>query len=465
MKSNQLETAPIGKLLIKYSVPAIIGMLVTALYNVVDRMFIGHIPNVGSLAITGVGVTMPISTIILAFSMLIGAGATAQISIKLGQGKKEDASSVIGNAITLGIIVSLIITVLGLIFRNYILHKFGASEGTLPYAKAYIDIILIGTVFNVIGFIMSNTIRSDGSPRLSATIMVIGCLTNIVLDWLLIFGFNLGIQGAAIATTISQMLTAVIGLGYYISGKSNIGFKKESLKLNKKIVIAIVSIGVAPFSMQIAASLIQVISNNALKTYGSDLAIGAMTTISSVSLMCLMPIFGLNQGAQPIIGYNYGAKKEKRYKEAYLLSLKIATVILTVAFIVVQLFPTVIIGFFNKDPELMSISIKGIRMYLLTLPIIGIAITGSNFMQSIGKAKESMVISLLRQVILLIPLMLILPRFWGVDGIWIAQPISDIIATIVTAILLIKQFRKVEKEDQVAIGKEEERNILAKEAN
>ncbi|WP_300385632.1 MATE family efflux transporter [Clostridium sp.] len=462
MKTNQLETEPIGKLLLKYSIPAMIGMLVTALYNVVDRMFIGHIPNVGSLAITGVGVTMPISTIILAFAMLIGVGATAQISIKLGQGKKDEAAKVVGNAITLGVIVSLIITVLGLIFSNSILYKFGASEGTLPYAKTYIDIILIGTIFNIIGFIMSNTIRGDGSPKLSATIMVIGCLTNIVLDWLFIFGLGLGIKGAAIATSISQMLTAIIGLSYYIRGKSNIGFKKENLKIDKKIMIAIVSIGVAPFSMQIAASLIQVISNNSLKTYGGDLAIGAMTTISSVALMCLMPIFGLNQGAQPIIGYNYGANKIERYKRAYLLSLKVATIILTVAFVIVQVFPTVIIGFFNKDPELMNISIRGIRIYLLTLPIIGIAITGSNFMQSIGRAKESMLISLLRQVILLIPLILILPRFLELDGIWIAQPISDIIAASVTAILLVKQFKEVEKEEQ---GKEEERNILIKEAN
>ena len=459
MKTHQLETAPIGKLLAKYSIPAIIGMLVNALYNVVDRIFIGNIPEVGSLAITGVGVTMPISTIILAFSMLIGTGATAQISIKLGQGKKEEASKVIGNAITLGVILAIIITIIGIAFQDPILFKFGASGETIPYAKAYINIILIGTIFNVIGFIMSNTIRSDGNPKLSAAIMVLGCVTNIVLDWLFIFGFNLGIQGAAIATVISQMLTAVVGIGYYISGKSNIKFGKENLKLNKKIVIAILSIGVAPFSMQIAASLVQVISNNVLKTYGSDLAIGAMTTISSVSLMCLMPIFGLNQGAQPIIGYNYGAKKKERYKKAYLLSLKVATIILIVAFIVIQVFPTVIIGFFNKDPELMSISIKGIRIYLLMLPIVGISITGSNYMQSIGKAKKSMFLSLLRQVILLIPLILILPRSFGLDGIWIAQPVSDIISTLVTVVMLVKEFKEVAKEE------EDEEDILVEEAN
>ena len=459
MKRHQLETAPIGKLLLKYSIPAIIGMLVNALYNVVDRIFIGNIPNVGSLAITGVGVTMPISTIILAFSMLIGTGATAQISIKLGQGKKEEASNVIGNAITLGIILAMIVTIVGLTFGDSILLKFGAGEGTLPYAKAYINIILIGTIFNILGFIMSNTIRGDGNPKLSALIMVIGCVTNIILDWLFIFVFNIGIQGAAIATVISQMFTTIVGLGYYITGKSNIKFKKHNLKFNKKIVIAILSIGVAPFSMQIAASLVQVISNNALKTYGSDLAIGAMTTISSVSLMCLMPIFGLNQGTQPIIGYNYGANKKKRCKEAYLLSLKVATTILILAFIVIQVFPTVIIGFFNKDPELMNISIKGIRIYLLTLPIVGVSITGSNFMQSIGKAKESMLISLLRQVILLIPLILILPRFLGLDGIWIAQPVSDIVSTLVTTFILVKQFKKVSKEES------KEEAILIKEAN
>jgi putative MATE family efflux protein len=454
LERNELGIIPIKTLLLKYSIPAIVGMLVNALYNVVDRIFIGHIPEVGSLAITGVGVTMPIVTIILAFSMLIGTGAAAQISIKLGQRKNKEASKVIGNAITLGILFALVITVVGLTFSNSILYSFGASNETLSYARNYINIILIGTVFNVIGFIMSNTIRSDGNPKLSATIMVIGCLTNIVLDWLFIFIFNMGIQGAAIATVISQASTSIVGLGYYIKGKSNIEFRKESLRLDRKILASILSIGVAPFSMQIAASLVQVISNNALKDYGGDLAIGAMATISSVALMCLMPIFGLNQGAQPIIGYNYGANKKDRYREAYLLSLKVATIILTIAFIIVEAFPAVIIGFFNKDPELMGISIKGIRIYLLVLPIVGISITGSNFMQSIGKAKQSMFLSLLRQVILLIPLITILPRIFKLDGIWIAQPTSDIISTAVTAFMLLKEFKGAveEKEEKLIVN-------------
>ncbi|WP_066895742.1 MATE family efflux transporter [Clostridium nigeriense] len=450
-----LAKEKISKLLLKYSIPAIIGMVVNALYNVVDRIFIGNIPGVGSLAITGVGVTLPITTIILGFCMLVGVGATTTISIRLGQGKKEEAEKVIGNAITLSIIIALILTVIGLVFGNFILTKFGASESTLYYAKAYIYIILIGTVFNVVAFTLNNTIRGDGNPKLAAIIMVIGCLTNIVLDAVLIFVFNMGIQGAAIATIISQFITAFIGIRYYVSGKSNLKFLKSSLKLNRKITVQILSIGAAPFAMQIAASLVQVIANNVLRTYGTDIAIGAMATISSVSLMCLMPIFGINQGAQPIIGFNYGAKQEKRAHEAYKLSLLVATIILVVAFILVQTFPEAIIGIFNKDPKFMDISVKGLRIYLLMLPIVGISVTGSNYIQSIGEAKIAMFLSLLRQVILLVPFIIILPRVFGLglNGVWIAQPLSDLISSTITAVILIRSIKHKEKVEEIKLKK------------
>lgn len=435
----------IGKLLLKYSVPAIIGMLVNALYNVVDRIFIGNIPGVGSLAITGVGVTLPITTIILGFSMLVGVGATTTISIRLGQGKREEAEKVIGNAITLSSIIAIVLTIIGLVFGELILSKFGASESTMQYAKDYIYIILIGNIFNMVAFTLNNTIRGDGNPKLAATIMIIGCLTNIVLDAVLIFVFNLGIQGAAIATVISQLITALIGLRYYVSGKSNLKFVKSTLKLDKAIVSKILAIGAAPFAMQIAASLVQVIANNVLSTYGTDMAIGAMATISSVSLMCLMPIFGINQGAQPIIGFNYGARQVDRAQKAYKISLIVATIILCVAFVLVQSFPETIIGIFNKDPKFMDISIKGLRIYLLMLPIVGISITGSNYIQSIGEAKTAMFLSLLRQVILLIPFILILPRLFnlGVNGVWIAQPLSDVISSVITVAILVKTMRKM----------------------
>ncbi len=452
-----LAKEKVGKLLLKYSVPAIIGMIVNALYNVVDRIFIGNIEGIGSLAIAGVGVTMPITTIILGFAMLVGVGSTTTISIRLGQGKKEEASKVIGNAITLAIIISIILTILGLVFGDIILIRFGASDGTLYYAKAYINIILLGTIFNMVAFALNNTIRGDGNPKLAAMIMIIGCVTNIILDAVLIFIFNMGIQGAAIATVISQLVTAIIGIIYYVSGKSNLRFYKSSLKLDRKITLKILSIGAAPFAMQIAASFVQIISNNVLKAYGTDLAIGAMATISSVSLMCLMPIFGINQGAQPIIGFNYGAKQEKRAQEAFKLSAKVATTILVVSFIIVQLFPEAIIGIFNKDPKFMDISIKGMRIYLLMLPIVGISITGSNYIQSIGEAKTAMFLSLLRQVILLAPFIIILPRVFnlGLDGVWIAQPVSDILSTTITVFILAKHMKV----------KEEVNEVLLEEAN
>ncbi len=449
MENQQaLGTESVGKLLLKYSVPAIIGMMVNALYNVVDRIFIGNIPGVGPLAITGVGVTMPIMSITLAFAMLIGIGCTTNISIKLGQGKKEDAQKIIGNGITLSVIISLILSVIGIVFGNQILHLFGASDQTLYYAKSYIYIILAGTVFSTLGFTLNNTIRGDGNPKLAATIMVVGCITNVILDAVLIFVFNLGIQGAAIATVISQIVTALWGLMYYVKGKSNLKFEKSSLKLDKSLVKSIIAIGIAPFSMQIATSLVQVISNNALKMYGGDLAIGAMATISSISMIFLMPIFGLNQGSQPIIGFNYGAKQYSRANKAFKISALISIVILTAGWILVQLSPETVIGMFNKDPKLMDISVNGIRIYLFMLPIIGISITGSNYIQSVGKAKIATVLSLLRQVILLIPMIMILPSFFGLNGVWYASPISDFLSTAITAYILYRELKSYKKEEK-----------------
>ena len=453
MKDNQqiLGTEPIGKLLIKYSIPAIIGMMVNGLYNVVDRIFIGNIPGVGPLAIAGLGVTMPIMTIILAFGMLIGIGTTTNISIKLGQGKKDEAENLIGNAMTLSIIVGMLISVLGLTFRNQILNLFGASNDSLPYANSYINIILLGSVFNILGITFNNLIRGDGNPKLSATIMVVGCLTNIVLDALLIMVFNMGIQGAAIATVVSQLLTSMWGLLYYVKGISNLKFKTSSLKLNKYLVGSIIAIGSAPFAMQIAASCVQIICNNSLKTYGGDLAIGAMATINSIIMMLGMPIVGISQGAQPIAGFNYGAKKYDRAHKTLKLCIVAATIGLSFGWIVIQLVPEPIISMFNSDKELVSISVDGIRKYLSMMPLIGLSMIGSNYFQAIGKAKQAMFLSLLRQVILLVPMMLILPRIFELNGVWFAQPISDVISFVVTLVLIAKEVKshKVKINDEL----------------
>ena len=445
--SNQkhLGDAPIGKLLLQYSIPAIIGMVVNALYNIVDRMFIGNIPNIGSLAITGVGITMPIMTIILAFGMLIGIGATANISLNLGKGNRPTAEKLLGNAFTLSIIVGLAIAIVGTICANPILNLFGASENTLFYAKEYLNIILLGCTFNILSFSLNSTVRADGNPKMSSFTMVIGCGTNIILDYVFIFILNLGVKGAALATIISQAITFFIILYYYTAGNSNLKLKIENFKLKKHLVTMTFAIGIAPFATQIANSLVQVIANNALKTYGSDLAIGAMTVISSLNIIFMMPIFGINQGCQPIIGFNYGAKKYERAKEAFKYATIAACVICIIGFISIQCFPTQIISLFNNDPELTTLAIKGIRIYLLMMPVVGINIVATSYYQSIGKAKISMFVSLLRQVILLIPFTIILPKFIGLDGVWAAGACADSLSVIITLILLKKEFKQLDK--------------------
>ena len=444
MENNQnvLGTESIGKLLLKYSVPAIIGMMVNALYNVVDRIFIGNMPGVGPMAITGLGVAMPVMSVITAFGTLVGVGSTTNISIKLGQGKRDEAERIIGNAISLAVIIGATLTILGTVFLDKMLILFGASDSTISYAEAYMSFILVGATFSIMSMMFSNLIRGDGNPRLSATIMIIGCAMNIVLDALFIFKFNMGIQGAAFATVISQITSSVIGLLYYLRGKSNLSLKKKNLKLNKSIIGAIFAIGCAPFAMQLTNSVVQLIFNTSLKTYGGDLSIGAMATISSISMIFVMPAFGFVQGMQPIVGFNYGAKKYDRAKKALKISLISASIVFLLGSLVIQLAPQALVVMFNKDPELMNITIIGLRKYALAMPIVGISIVGSNFIQSIGKAKMAMVLGLLRQVIILIPMVLILPNFFGLNGVWFAQPTADTVSAVITGIVLVRELRK-----------------------
>ena len=441
--SKQLGEENIGKLLIKFSVPAIIGMLVNGLYNVVDRIFIGR--GIGKLALSGVTVTFPIAIMIMAFAMLVGIGSAALISIKLGQQKKEEAEHILGNAFTLLIILSILVTVLGLIFLEPLLLKIGASKDILPYAKEYIIIILIGAIFQSVGFGLNNTIRSEGNPRAAMFTMLIGGILNTILDPIFIFIFHMGTRGAAIATIISQAVSMIWVLYYFFGGNSVLKIRYKNLKLDTKVVKSIFAIGMSPFSMQLAASIVSIISNRSLVKYGGDLALGAMGVIMSVVMMVLMPTFGINQGCQPIIGYNYGAKNYKRVKHALKLAILAATAITTTGFMLIQVFPRQIISLFNKDPELIAIGSHGIRIYLLMLPIIGFQIVSSNYFQAIGKAKISIFLGLSRQVILLIPLLFILPRFFGLNGVWMSGPCSDAIASIITAIFIFVEIRHLNK--------------------
>ncbi|NLK97898.1 MAG: MATE family efflux transporter [Epulopiscium sp.] len=449
-RQEQLRSEKIGTLLLKFSIPAIVGMLVNALYNIVDRIFIGQ--GVNALAITGIGLVFPIMTVMMAFGMLIGIGSTALISIRLGEKRQDEAEHILGNAFTLLVIVSLAITVLGLIFIDPLLVIFGASPDTIGYAKDYIVIILYGTIFNALGFGLNNIIRAEGNPKAAMLTMLLGAIINTILDPIFIFVFNMGVKGAAYATIIGQLANTIYVLSYFNSKKSILKIHRKHMKLSKEIVIGIFAIGMSPFAMQMAASVVQLLSNNALKTHGGDLAIGAMSIISSAVMIFFMPIFGINQGAQPIIGYNYGAKQYDRVKHTLKLAVGAATVISLVGFITVQVFPQAIIRIFNDDPELLRIGSSGIRVYLAMMPIIGFQIVSANYFQAIGKAKISMFLSLLRQVTLLIPLLLILPPIFGLTGVWLSAPTADFISSIITGIYVWRDMRKLDEDHALVLA-------------
>lgn len=438
------------------------------LYNVIDRIYIGNIPHIGGLAITGVGITMPITTIITAFGMLIGIGTCANISIAYGKKRKDEAEKFLGNGATCVIIISILIAIFGNLFAKQILTLFGASENTLPYALAYITPLFTGTICNLFAFGwgglkweikkvtsticnlfafgLNNSIRSDGNPKLSMLTMIIGAAINLILDPIFIFGLNLGIKGAAYATVLSQFVAGCWVLYYFTkSSKSSIKITLFNMKLKRHIVTAILMIGLSPFLMQLASSIVSVLANKALMTYGGDLAIGAMAIITSICSIFIMPVYGLNQGTQPIIGYNYGAKNYHRVRKTYLYGLIGCTIILVLSSIFIQFFPGIAVSMFNKDPQLTDITISGMKLYLLSMPIIGIQMTASNYYQAVGKAKKAMVISLTRQIIFLIPAFLLLPKFFGLTGVWLAGPIADTLAILVSAIVIFREMYSLKK--------------------
>lgn len=452
-QSKELENERIGKLLLKFSIPAIIGMLVNALYSIVDRVFVGR--GVGSIALSGVAVTFPITNVIMAVGMLVGVGAAAVVSIKLGQKNKIQAEEILGNAFTLVIILSILVTILGIAFLTPILKILGASAETMPYAKQFATIILIGVVLQNIGFGMNNLIRAEGNPKIAMITMLISAALNFILNPILIFGLKLGVTGSALATIISQTVCSAWIILYFTKGKSLLKLKKENLKLDTNLVKEIIAIGMSPFSMQLAASLVTIIFNTNLAKYGGDTAIGAFALINSIAMLILMPIFGINQGAQPIIGYNYGAKNAKRVKKTLIYACAAATSISTLGFIMVQLFSVQIIKIFNNtDSNLIAIGSNGIRIFLVMLSAVGIQVVCANYFQAIGKAKNSMFLAILRQVVFLIPLILIMPHFFNLNGVWMAGPISDFMSSIVTLFFIyfemksLKRLVKDEDEDE-----------------
>lgn len=442
--NDQLGTMSIGKLLLKFSLPAIGGMLVNSLYNLVDRIFIGRI---GALAMTGIGLSLPFMTLISAVSSLVGIGASAIVSMRLGQNRKEDAERVIGNAVSLLTVLMLIVSFVGLIFKIPILNIFGASNATIDYASEYITIILFGTVFQGIGMGLINIIRAEGSPLEAMVAIVVGTVINIILDPLLIFTFDMGIAGAAWATIISQLVSSILVISHFISKKSKLKIQRKDLKFNLVAIKDILSVGFSPFVMQLAVVLVSIISNNSLREYGGDVAIGAMIVISSVMILFLMSAMGITQGAQPIIGYNYGAGQFDRVKKTLQLELISVSAICIFTFIMVQFFPTALVGIFSNDQDLIDVSSNGMRIFLMMLPLVGAQIVGASYFQAIGEAKKATFLGLLRQVLMLIPMLLVLPNFFGLTGVWAAVPVSDFVSCTIAILLLVRELKRLGKKE------------------
>lgn len=439
---DELSEAKIGKLMLKYFIPAFIGVFMNALYNIVDRIFIGQ--GVGAEALSGISIIFPVMLIMMAFGMLIGIGTGVYVSINLGKKDFEGAEKTLGTGFFLMIAVSVIIMIVTYLLKVPILRSFGATEETFQYANDYLNIVLSGVAFMVIGFSLNNVIRSEGNARIAMISMILSSVINIVLDPIFIFWLDMGVKGAAYATIISMFVLMVWVLSHFRSKRSVIKLRKKNIRIDWKILAQIVAIGMAPFTMQIANSFVQGLLNKKLIIYGGDFAVGAMGIINSVVTLFIMAIVALNMASQPIIGFNYGAKAVKRIKETLRISLIAATLIAVGAFILVQTIPGAIVKLFNNNnKELYAIAIRGLRLLLLALPIIGFQVVASNFFQAIGKARLALFATLFRQVIGLIPLLLILPGFWGIDGIWLSYPIADTMSAIAVGLVLYYEWEKL----------------------
>jgi len=442
---SELGTEPIGKLLWAYSLPTIIGTVVNALYNIVDRIFIGQ--GVGAMAISGLTLTFPMMMILGAFGMLIGQGSATQISIYLGRKDKKTAENILGNALVLTFIAMSIVISVSLFFLDDILIAFGGSDVTIPYAKDYLKIIIPGHIFTALSFGFNNSMRASGYPVKAMLTMLIGAVINTILDPIFIFIFDWGIEGAAYSTVISMCISAIWVMRHFTNPKSTLHFKRGCFKLNKKILLAIISIGMAPFFIQVSASLVNALMNHALKNTGGDLAIGAFGIINSYMTLIVMGIIGLNNGMQPIIGYNYGARQDDRVLRTLRYGIIIATIATTIGGLCAELFPRQLARLFTTDPELIEITVHGMRISFLLFMIVGGQIVTTNFFQAIGKAKISIFLSLTRQLLFLIPFILIFPPIWGLTGTWMALPCADFISMLVAVTMLYFQVRKLKRND------------------
>ncbi len=434
----------IGRLLWNFSLPAIVGMVVNALYNIVARIFVGR--GVGSLGLAAVAVALPVMTIIMGLSILIGVGATALISIRLGERKKDQAELVAGNAMVMLVLLPAAFAVLFFAFSEPILTALGSSAAVLPYARDYLSIIIAGAFISSFSMGANNFIRAEGNPRMSMYTQILGGLVNVVLNYVFIFKFGWGIKGSAFASVIAQAVAAIWVLSYFLSGRSLVKIYLKNLVPKLPIVGSIMAIGFAPSALQMATSVQQVILNKTLMEYGGDIALSAIGIVMSLGMLLFMPILGINQGAQPLIGYNYGAGQYDRVLEAWKKAVLVATGIALTGFLVIRLWSVPMAGWFSEgDIALTTLTSQAMLVFFAAFPVVGFQVVGATYFQAVGKPIQAAILSLSRQVLIFIPLLLILPNYWGIDGVWRTAPISDCLAVMLTASFVLVEIKKLKE--------------------
>ncbi|MCL1971638.1 MAG: MATE family efflux transporter [Endomicrobia bacterium] len=436
-----LGTENISKLLVQYAVPAVIAMTASSLYHITDSIFIGH--GVGPMALSGLAITFPIMNLSAAFGSLIGAGGAALLSLRLGQKDYDAANIILGNVTVLSIVIGVLFSVLSLIFLKPMLYFFGASPGTISHAYDFMVIILAGNAVTYMFMGLNALLRSAGHPKQAMYATVYTVLINIVLNPLFIFGLGWGIRGSAAATVISQIIVLVWQFKFFASAESFIRFKKGIYRLKNDIVKGIVSIGLAPFMLNAVSSVIIVLINRQLVFYGGDLAVGAYGIVNRAAFLFFMIVFGVNIGMQPIAGYNYGAALYGRVSEVLKKSIILATLVMLLGFIVAQLFPHAVASAFTKDDELINLTALGLRIVFIFYPLIGFQMVVLSFFQSIGMAKKAIFLSVSRQVLFLIPLLIILPQYFGIFGVWVSMPVADLFSSVVSAWMLAAVYKQL----------------------
>lgn len=455
-KEANLGEDRIGGLLFKLALPAILAQVINLLYNLVDRMYIGHIAEVGSVALTGLGVTMPFIMCVSAFAALVSMGGAPRASIMMGRGNKEEAERILGNCTSMLVLVAVIVTVVSQIWGQDILLLFGASESTLPYAWAYMQIYSLGTIFVQLALGLNAFINAQGFARTGMLTVVIGAVCNIVLDPIFIFGLHMGVRGAALATILSQGVSCVWIVRFLLGKVTTLRIRKGNLKIRPKTVGPCIALGVAPFIMQFTESVLNICFNTSLLKYGGDVAVGAMTILSSVMQMSMLPIQGLTQGAQPIIGFNYGAKKMDRVKKTFRLLLVSCVAFTAVIWLICMILPQAFILIFTDQAELIAFTKWAIRIYMAVSVIFGVQISCQQTFIALGNAKTSVFLALLRKVILLIPLIYILPAFMEdkLMAVFLAEPVADVIAVTTTSILFYRTYRTLDREQEESCNTE-----------